>query len=99
MGDSVPQAEREVCEEAETCCWASGWGALVTVARAKTECSLMEGKGKHGAAVTPAANLAIGSLFKILLHNLHLYPLRSIKKASFAYREETLLIHNCLLGI
>lgn len=85
------------------------WGGepLQIVARAKTEFGLTEGKGKCRAAFTPAANLAVGSLFffflrrlmKILLRNLHLYPLCSIKNNSFAYKEETLLIHSCLLGV
>lgn len=84
------------------------WGGepLRTVARGKTKFGLTEGKGKCGFAFTPAANLDIGSLFfflrrlmKILLRNLHLYPLRSIKNNPFAYREETLLIHSCLVGV
>lgn len=41
------------------------WGGepLQTVARGKTKFGLTEGKGKCGFAFTPAANLAIGSLF------------------------------------
>lgn len=46
-----------------SCCWVLGWGALQTVTRAKTDFGLTEGKGKCGAAFTPAANLAVGSLF------------------------------------
>lgn len=41
------------------------WGGelLQTVARAKTQFGLTEGEGKCGAAFTPAANLAVGSIF------------------------------------
>lgn len=91
------------------------WGAaaglrggepLQTVTTAKTDFGLTEGKGECRAAFTPAANLAVGSLFSFFLRclmkmpvrNLHLYPLCSIISNSSACREETILIHNCLLG-
>lgn len=51
------------CErEQRTTAGLHGGKPLQAVTRAKTEFGQMEGKGECGAAFTPAANLAIGSL-------------------------------------
>lgn len=47
-----------------------GGEPLQTVTRAKTDFGLTEGKGKCRAAFTPAANLAVGSLFSFFFKML-----------------------------